>query len=100
MQIGVNGQVLNVTNFLEDHPGGAKGASLPPLLGAPARAHAHSAQPWVRDRTDTFPRSSWNPDPPACSSLSRRSCARPRPALLLYAGKEASEEFNMLHDPK
>ncbi|TNY21108.1 FAD binding domain-containing protein [Rhodotorula diobovata] len=43
--IGVNGQVLNVTNFLEDHPGGAK-------------------------------------------------------ALLLYAGKEASEEFNMLHDPK
>ncbi|GJN93452.1 hypothetical protein Rhopal_006508-T1 [Rhodotorula paludigena] len=40
--IGVNGQVLNVTNFLEDHPGGAK-------------------------------------------------------ALLLYAGKEASEEFNMLH---
>ncbi|CDR45974.1 RHTO0S11e07008g1_1 [Rhodotorula toruloides] len=43
--IAVNGQVLNVTNFLNDHPGGAK-------------------------------------------------------ALLLYAGKEASEEFNMLHDPK
>ncbi|KAL9934937.1 hypothetical protein V8E36_006013 [Tilletia maclaganii] len=43
--IAVNGQVLDVTNFLSDHPGGAK-------------------------------------------------------ALLLYAGKEASEEFNMLHDPK
>ncbi|BGP42455.1 Osmotic growth protein [Rhodotorula kratochvilovae] len=43
--IAVNGQVLNVTNFLNDHPGGAK-------------------------------------------------------ALLLYAGKEASEEFNMLHDAK
>ncbi|BGP34399.1 Osmotic growth protein [Rhodotorula toruloides] len=46
----VNGQVLNVkvlnvTNFLNDHSGGAQ-------------------------------------------------------ALLLYAGKEASEEFNMLHDPK
>ncbi|KAE8210755.1 hypothetical protein CF327_g5410 [Tilletia walkeri] len=43
--IAVNGQVLNVTNFLGDHPGGEQ-------------------------------------------------------ALLLYAGKEASEEFNMLHDPK
>ncbi|KAK0550097.1 Osmotic growth protein [Tilletia horrida] len=41
--IAVNGQVLDVTNFLQDHPGGAK-------------------------------------------------------ALLLYAGKEASEEFNMLHE--
>ncbi|KAK0524014.1 Osmotic growth protein [Tilletia horrida] len=43
--IAVNGQVLDVTNFLSDHPGG-------------------------------------------------------EPALLLYAGKEASEEFNMMHDPK
>jgi flavocytochrome c len=40
----VNGQVLDVTNFLPDHPGGAK-------------------------------------------------------SLLLFAGKDASEEFNMLHDP-
>jgi flavocytochrome c len=41
----VNGQVLNVTKFLPDHPGGAK-------------------------------------------------------AILLYAGKDASEEFNMLHKPE
>jgi flavocytochrome c len=41
--VAVNGQVLDVTNFLDRHPGG-------------------------------------------------------RPALLLYAGKEASEEFNMLHE--
>lgn len=40
----VNGQVLNVTEFLPDHPGGKK-------------------------------------------------------AILLYAGKDASEEFNMLHEP-
>jgi len=43
--VAVNGQVLNVTNFLDEHPGGPQ-------------------------------------------------------ALKLYAGKEASEEFNMLHDPK
>jgi len=42
--VAVNGQVLNVTKFLPDHPGGAK-------------------------------------------------------AILLYAGKDASEEFNMLHKP-
>ncbi|KAF8893915.1 fumarate reductase [Infundibulicybe gibba] len=41
----VDGQVLDVTNFLPDHPGGAK-------------------------------------------------------AILLYAGRDATEEFNMLHDPK
>jgi flavocytochrome c len=41
----VNGQVLDVTKFLPDHPGGEK-------------------------------------------------------AILLFAGKDASEEFNMLHDPK
>ncbi|GJJ05989.1 hypothetical protein Clacol_000176 [Clathrus columnatus] len=41
----VNGQVLDVTNFLPDHPGGEK-------------------------------------------------------AILLYAGRDATEEFNMLHDPK
>ncbi|KAF7795504.1 hypothetical protein EIP86_006666 [Pleurotus ostreatoroseus] len=41
----VNGQVLDVTDFLSDHPGGAK-------------------------------------------------------AILLYAGRDATEEFNMLHDPK
>ncbi|KAI5118567.1 hypothetical protein M0805_005858 [Coniferiporia weirii] len=41
----VNGEVLDVTNFLPDHPGGAK-------------------------------------------------------AILLYAGRDATEEFNMLHDPK
>ncbi|GAA5896546.1 hypothetical protein JCM8208_004230 [Rhodotorula glutinis] len=41
--IAVNGQVLNVTNFMQDHPGGAK-------------------------------------------------------ALMLYAGQEASEAFNMLHE--
>ncbi|CAG8736879.1 3298_t:CDS:2, partial [Dentiscutata heterogama] len=39
----VNGEVLNVTNFLPDHPGGKK-------------------------------------------------------AILIYAGKDATEEFNMLHD--
>lgn len=42
--VTINGQVLDVTKFLPDHPGGAK-------------------------------------------------------AILLYAGKEASEEFNMLHKP-
>lgn len=41
----VNGQVLDVTSFLPDHPGGEK-------------------------------------------------------AILLYAGRDATEEFNMLHDPK
>jgi predicted heme/steroid binding protein len=41
----VDGQVLDVTNFLPDHPGGEK-------------------------------------------------------AILLYAGRDATEEFNMLHDPK
>ncbi|KAJ7287750.1 fumarate reductase [Mycena rebaudengoi] len=41
----VNDQVLNVTNFLPDHPGGEK-------------------------------------------------------AIMLYAGRDATEEFNMLHDPK
>ncbi|TDL22789.1 fumarate reductase [Rickenella mellea] len=41
----VNGEVLDVTNFLPDHPGGEK-------------------------------------------------------AILLYAGRDATEEFNMLHDPK
>lgn len=41
----INGQVLDVTNFLPDHPGGEK-------------------------------------------------------AILLYAGRDATEEFNMLHDPK
>ncbi|EGN99589.1 hypothetical protein SERLA73DRAFT_121722 [Serpula lacrymans var. lacrymans S7.3] len=41
----VNGQVLDVTNFLPDHPGGEK-------------------------------------------------------AIILYAGRDATEEFNMLHDPK
>jgi len=41
--VSVNGQVLNVTKFLPDHPGGKK-------------------------------------------------------AILLYAGKDATEEFNMLHD--
>merc|ERR1712007_128811 len=41
----VNGQVLDVTEFLNDHPGGKR-------------------------------------------------------AIMLYAGKDASEEFNMLHDPK
>ncbi|KAM0790947.1 hypothetical protein ACM66B_004252 [Microbotryomycetes sp. NB124-2] len=41
--VAVNGEVLNVTNFLADHPGGAK-------------------------------------------------------AILLYAGKDATEEFNMLHE--
>jgi len=41
----VNGQVLDVTNFLPDHPGGEK-------------------------------------------------------AIMLYAGRDATEEFNMLHDPK
>lgn len=41
----VDGQVLDVTDFLSDHPGGAK-------------------------------------------------------AILLYAGRDATEEFNMLHDPK
>jgi cytochrome b involved in lipid metabolism len=40
----INGQVLDVTNFLKDHPGGKK-------------------------------------------------------AILLFAGKDASEEFNMLHKP-
>jgi len=45
MWVAVNGQVLNVTNFLGDHPGGSK-------------------------------------------------------AIELYAGKDATEEFNMLHDPK
>ncbi len=40
----VNGEVLNVTSFLNDHPGGKK-------------------------------------------------------AIMLYAGKDASEEFNMLHKP-
>lgn len=40
----VNGEVLNVTDFLKDHPGGKK-------------------------------------------------------AILLFAGKDASEEFNMLHKP-
>lgn len=42
--IVVNGEVLDATSFLNDHPGGAK-------------------------------------------------------AILLYAGKDASEEFNMLHKP-
>jgi predicted heme/steroid binding protein len=41
----VNGEVLDVTNFLPDHPGGEK-------------------------------------------------------AIMLYAGRDATEEFNMLHDPK
>ena len=41
----VDGQVLDVTSFLPDHPGGEK-------------------------------------------------------AILLYAGRDATEEFNMLHDPK
>ena len=41
----VDGQVLDVTKFLPDHPGGEK-------------------------------------------------------AILLYAGRDATEEFNMLHDPK
>jgi len=41
----VNGQVLDVTKFLPDHPGGAK-------------------------------------------------------AILLFAGKDATEEFNMLHKPE
>lgn len=41
----IDGQVLDVTNFLPDHPGGEK-------------------------------------------------------AILLYAGRDATEEFNMLHDPK
>jgi len=41
----VDGQVLNVTDFLSEHPGGEK-------------------------------------------------------AILLYAGRDATEEFNMLHDPK
>merc|ERR1712007_25053 len=43
--VAVNGQVLDVTEFLNDHPGGKR-------------------------------------------------------AIMLYAGKDASEEFNMLHDPK
>merc|ERR1719284_1102733 len=43
--VAVNGQVLDVTDFLNDHPGGKR-------------------------------------------------------AIMLYAGKDASEEFNMLHDPK
>jgi flavocytochrome c len=43
--VAVNGQVLNVTKFLPDHPGGAR-------------------------------------------------------SILLYAGKDASEEFNMLHKPE
>merc|ERR1712064_121016 len=43
--VAVNGQVLDVTEFLNDHPGG-------------------------------------------------------KHAIILYAGKDASEEFNMLHDPK
>jgi len=41
----VNGQVLNITNFLPDHPGGKK-------------------------------------------------------AVMLFAGKDATEEFNMLHKPE
>ena len=41
----IDGQVLDVTSFLADHPGGEK-------------------------------------------------------AILLYAGRDATEEFNMLHDPK
>lgn len=67
-QVIIDGQVLDVTKFLPDHPGGAKGE---PCLN---RFQA------LAERADA------------------RARILPLSAILLYAGRDATEEFDMLHE--